>query len=182
MRLATLFVILLSAPTSHSQTLSPNKSFAVEYRKAGASESDVDFIRTSDKKVLYQAFSSGVGGQGYEEIVWSPDSRYLAVTTRGTKTTVSLEIYRFEAGGVTQVKIPDYRLNLLGRHNLVSGGRYSFARQITWTGSTLTFSSEGSLLDGVSNPRDSPENWYRYQIKLDIYGGSAELSKVVDLK
>lgn len=182
MKAAFLLILPIFASPLLSQVVSPNGKYAIHYREARELDDDVDFVRTSDKEVIYRTFSNGVGRPKFLETAWSPDSTFLAVIVHGTQTTYSVEIYRFDSAAVTQMTLPDYRLNLLGRHELVEGGRYSFARGLSWKGPTLSFTSEGNLTKGASNPQDQPDDWYHYQISLKLGNQGVHLTKVIDLK
>ncbi len=96
---------------------------------------------------------------------------------------VTTDILVAEGDKVTKVDLPDYRLNILGRHKLIEGGRYWFDKALKWkTPSKLYFKSTGSLKDGGSNPKDEPDNWYSFDVELSLRDSRARLSSVSTTK
>jgi hypothetical protein len=133
-------------------------------------------------KVVHEEPVGGYGG--YEEINWSSDSRYLAFTQRGTKTSISLAVLSMRGEHPCQeVKIPDYELNILGRHQLIERGRCAFDEKVTWIDEThLQFITRGSLVDSISDPEYEPENWYQYRVGLELSDNHARLTLVEPVK
>ena len=168
-----LAVFLFGAVSGKAETLyaAPNR----EYSAVVALEDPGIHTLTikSGEKTL---FSTATGYGDYSEVSWSPDSEYLAVVARGTKTTMSLEVYRIDAGKVTPVKLPDFRLNILGRFQKIEGGRYQFDEALEWKkGPALQFVARGSLVDGASNPKDNPDNWYHFNVMIGFSSANARL-------
>jgi|TARA_B110000914_G_C15499834_1_gene465203 hypothetical protein len=160
----SFLVLLLVAQSSpgKSATQSPNGKYSAVQKKGELEYRWLEIKR--DGKSLFQA-QSGYGG--YTVMSWAPDSRYLAVVEHGTKTTMSLSVYFIDGDEVTAVGLPDFRLNILGRHRLIKGGRYQFDNSLCWKeGGGLHFMTSGSLREGVSNPTDEPENWYHYEVGI----------------
>jgi len=162
---------------------SPDGRFRVVFDKTELGDQSLTILQ-EDETIYFS--STGYGT--YAEATWSPDSNYLSVAGRGTKTTTLLEVFYLQPliNGkmvVVPVVLPDYRLNILGRYEKIEGGRYRFDESLGWEkGPAIQFVTSGSLEDGTSNPDDHPENWYRYKIMISFLRERAELIDVSDLK
>jgi len=149
----------------------PNREYS-----AVVDQNEFHFHTLSIKRGEKTLFSTAAGYGDYTEVSWSPDSEYLAVVARGTKTTMNLEVYRIDADKVTPVKLPDFRLNILGRFQKIEGGRYEFDEALEWKkGPALQFVALGSLVDGASNPKDDPGNWYHFNVMIGFSSAKARL-------
>lgn len=108
MRLLQIIVILLyGIGIATGQKTSPDGHYVIEYFDALPDESNVRFKDAKSGKTLFYGFSSSYEERSFREISWSPDSRFLALVSRGTKTASGIEILRFAGDSVTEVKIPD---------------------------------------------------------------------------
>ena len=144
---------------------SPNGNYSTQ-TKTGEFNTRLLEIKKGDE-VIHTLFS---GYGGFQEVVWSADSRYLAVVDHGIKTMMVLDVYEVIEGKVLKIDLPEYRLNILGRSGLFEGGRYWFDKSLKWKKNVLIFETSGSLQDGASNPGDHPENWYRYEVSIRFAG------------
>jgi len=88
------------------------------------------------------------------KVAWSPDSRFLAVLSRGTKTTYEVAVYHAVADSVVPVSLPDYRRLLFARLGIATGGRHLLLSEPAWLDHTLR------VHDTASNPTDFPDDWY----------------------
>jgi hypothetical protein len=168
-----LAVFLFIAVSGKAETVlvAPNREYSAV---VGQDESRVHTlsIKRGEKTIL----STAAGYGDYTEVSWSPDSQYLAVVARGTKTTMNLEVYRIKADKVTPVELPDFRLNILGRFQKIEGGRYQFDESLDWKkGPALQFVTRGSLEEGASNPKDDPGNWYHFNVMIGFSSAKARL-------
>ena len=153
---------------------SPDGQYEIEYTKALPHESNVKLKNAKTGKVLGVAFSNGYDSSSYLETAWSPDSRYLAVVERGTRTSAEIAVFAFSGDSVEQIRLPDYRLNLLGRRQLLDGGRYHWVSKLRWDATTITFYCTGQWIDGSGDPAIDPPNWYHFDVLLAFGGpGSA---------
>jgi hypothetical protein len=172
MKLLTIAALAVATCTaSGGDHKSPDGQYEMEYLKALPHESNVRLKNAKTGKILAQAFSNGYDESSYLETAWSPDSRYLAVVERGTRTTAEVSVFAFSGDSVEVVRLPDYRLNLLGRRKLVDGGRYHWVSKLRWDKSTLTFYCTGQWVDGSGDPEISPDNWYHFDVSL-AFGGA----------
>lgn len=164
-----LFIAVLVIATCGAacgELKSPDEQYEIEYFKALPHESNVRLKNAKTGKVLGYAFSNCYGNSSYLEAAWSSDSAYLAVVQRGTRTTAEVSVFAFSGDSAEKVRLPDYRLNLLGRRNLVDGGRYHWVSKLRWDRSTLTFYCTGQWVDGSGDPQIDPDNWYHFDVSL----------------
>jgi len=166
--LLTIAIFLGGFSSAIAQKTSPDGRYLIEYFEALPNESNVKFKNAKSGKTLRQGFSSGYEERSFREVSWSPDSRFLALVSRGTKTTSGIEILRFTGDSVTEVMIPDYLLNILGRKNLVSGGGHHWVSNVRWTGSLITFRCWGQWANGPGDPDIEPDNWYHFDVTLEV--------------
>jgi hypothetical protein len=178
----TILVALFLPAVSTAQLVSPDGKYEIRYIDAPSFEANTELVRKADNHVYLSTLSSSYESSPFEEVVWSTDSKFLAVAIRGSKTTSHVEVYKFSSDEVTQVSIPQLNLNLLGRHQQVKGGRYFQVSDLKWQSSILTFTCRGSLVEGVSNPLDLPEDWFNYKVSLSISDNDAVLTKVAPSK
>jgi hypothetical protein len=172
MKLLTIAILAFATYRAACAELkSPDGQYEIEYFDALPHESNVRFKNAKTGKILSQAFSNGYDESSYLETAWSPDSRYLAVVERGTRTTAEVSVFAFSGDSVEEVRLPDYRLNLLGHRKLVDGGRYHWVSKLRWVNSTLTFYCTGQWVDGSGDPDIEPDNWYHFDIAL-AFGGA----------
>jgi len=171
--LLVLAVFLFSAVWGKAETLfaAPNREYSVV-----VDQNEFHVHTLTIKRGEKTIFSTATGYGDYSEVSWSPNSDYVAVVARGTKTTMNLEVYRIEGDKVTAVELPDFRLNILGRFQKIEGGRYQFDEALDWKkGPALQFVARGSLVDGASNPGDDPSNWYQFKVMIGFSTAKARL-------
>ncbi|RYD83367.1 MAG: hypothetical protein EOP84_07965 [Verrucomicrobiaceae bacterium] len=174
MRSLLFFAVLLFITVSgeaETVLVAPNREYSAV---VGQNESRIHTlsIKRGEKTIL----STATGYGDYAEVLWSPDSEYLAVVARGTKTTMNLEVYRINADKATPIELPDFRLNILGRFQKIEGGRYQFDESLDWKkGPALQLITRGSLVDGVSNPEDDSGNWYHFNVMIGFSSTKARL-------
>ena len=161
---------------------SPNGKYFYEYHEALPHESNVRFLNTKTGKQIGLGFSYGYEPESFLETKWSHDSSYLAVIVRGTRTTAHLVVYHFEGDMVTMVDLPDFQLNLLGRRNLIEGGRYQWCKNLRWEDTTLTFHYTGQWKDGPGDPKIDPDNWFYFDVSIRFGGkGSKANAKLASV-
>lgn len=169
MKLLTLLALTIApCGAAFAQLTSPDGQYVIEYVDARPHESNVRLKHAKTGKILKHAFSNGAGESAYLETAWSPDSRYLAVVERGTRTTAELAVFAFAVDSVEELRLPDYRLNLLGRRLRVEGGRSHWVSRLRWNGSVLTFDCKGQWADGPADPEINPDNWYHFEVALAL--------------
>ncbi|PQJ28452.1 hypothetical protein [Rubritalea profundi] len=157
---------------------SPDGKYEVIYTSKILYEDNLTIRMKSGGKVICRTIASTYEPNRFIELIWSPDSTLLAVISGGTKTTSEVRIIRFHNDTAEELKLPDYHQNIYGRHKRLKGGRDSFAKHLRWENNVLSFDSEGSWTEWVSNPSDLPEDWYAYSIKLTIVDARVSLAEV----
>ena len=111
--------------------------------------------------------------------LWRPDSAFVAVKTRGTKTSTSVLLFRVSADKAETVPMPDLWQAIRGRMGLTDGGRCNFEAPLRWTkAGELVVEVTGNTMN--SGTEDSPETWFRYRVAVDPR--TAQVDKVVELK
>jgi hypothetical protein len=169
-----LFLVCLLKAQADSSFTSPNGHYSVTIVEDEFRVRNLTIMQ--DNKRLFGT-SSGYGG--YTAVSWSLDSKYLAVVEHGTKTTMTLAVYLVGADKIKAITLPDYRMNILGRHHKVDGGRYWFDEALRWDkGNALEFVTRGSLVDGASNAQDDPANWYCFHVRIEVLSDRAHLRTV----
>jgi hypothetical protein len=177
MRLLVIAVsVIVRFGAAGGELKSPDGQYEIEYFKALPHEGNVRIKNAKTGKVLGHAFSNGYEHSSYLETAWSPDSRYLAVVERGTRTTAEVAVLVFSGDSVEEVRLPDYRLNLLGRRMLVDGGRYHWVSKLRWEQSVLTFYCTGQWVDGPGDPEIDPDDWYHFDVSLRFGGAGSSPS------
>lgn len=157
---------------------SPDGSYNVKITANEFRGTDLSVTR-GDKQLFTTASGYGV----YTAVSWSPDSRYLAVVERGTKTTMTLAAYLIQPHEVKPISLPDYRLNIFGRYHRVDGGRYRVDEGLKWgKGGMLEFLTRGSLVDGASNPEDHSDNWFCFRVGIEFISDRAYLRSVTQME
>lgn len=111
--------------------------------------------------------------------LWRRDSAFVAVKTRGTKTSTSVLLFRVTPNKAEAVKLPDLWHAIRGRMGLTDPGRFYFEAPLRWTkAGELVVEVTGNTKN--SDTADAPEASYRYQVVVD--SETAKMSKVVELK
>jgi len=171
MKIAT-FVISLTALCRMEATelTSPNGQYKIEYEVEPLEhETNVELKNAKTGKVIKQTISYGYYIEEYHEIAWSPDSRYLAVISRGTRTSSQVEVFSFIGDTVEEVTMPSPKLS----DGTWTGGRNQFVKHLKWEGTTLKYYCFGDKFDGAGNLDLVPEDWYHFDIAMR-FGGTGE--------
>lgn len=172
--------LFILSPIMAEEFSSPNGKYNIKYHEAELYTTNVSFENSATGKALYQTISNTYAKGKFDDIAWSPDSRYLAVARRGTKTTSDIFIYEFAGDIVKEIKVPDYALNILGRRELVRGGRHHRVSDIKWKDTTVTFHCTGQWEDGSGDPAVEPDNWYHFDVSIHLGGpGNAAQPRLV---
>lgn len=174
--LITAVVLMGFAGNAAAQLKSPDGRYEIIYRVEGEYVSQADFKDTRTGKVIHTELISGYMEKSFREIAWSKDSKYVALMSRGTRTTSDVEVLRFEGEVVKKLDLPDYRLNILGRNKQLVGGRYHWVNQLRWEDSKLTFRCAGQWKDGSGDPAVDPDNWYHFDVTIQLGDKTAPLN------
>jgi len=169
-----VFLLVTQSSPGEPATQSPDGKYTTVQKKG-----EFDYRWLEIKRGGKSLFQAQAGYGRFTAVSWSPDSRYLAVVEHGTKTTMNLSVYFFDGDQVTVIDLPEFRLNILGRHQLIEGGRHQFDKNLRWKEEgNLHFMTSGSLRDGASNPIDEPENWYHFEVGIKFTRDQGRLTLV----
>jgi hypothetical protein len=116
------------------------------------------------------------------EVIWTPDSRYAAIKSRGTKRSTEVDIFRVSAKGISQIKIEDYVPAILKGLGNAAINRYILERPIRWDSPTeLVIDVTG---DCVIGPRNETGIWrsFHYEVCVTVPSGKAKWIKQLELK
>ena len=167
MRMVQLCCLLLSG-MAQAQLKSPDGRYEITYTSAGLYEANVEFKDTKTDKVIHDGSSTSYQMMQYREVLWSKDSKYVALISRGTRTSTHLEILHFNDGAVTEVKLPNYGAEILKQKAASKGGRYEWHSKLRWEKAKLTFRCAGQWNDGSGDPEVNPDNWYHFDVTLEL--------------
>lgn len=156
-------LVLITSHVTDAQMTSPDGKYVVEYFDADAAphESNVKFKSAKSGKILRYEFSSGYEEKTFQEVAWSADSSYLAVVSRGTKTSSYVRVFSFVEGKVEEVKMPNPKMG-----DADWSGRYYFVKHLKWEGATLKYYCYGDKVAGGGDAEFFPDNWYHFDVVL----------------
>ena len=147
--------------------LSPNHKFAAMIVAQGEADDEgaqplLVIRHRADGVTLGQEIASGYAtykGPAWPVntvALWRLDSAFVAVKTRGTKTSTSVLLFRVSADRAERVRMPDLWQAIRGRLGLTEGGRFYFEAPLRWTkAGELVVEVTGNTMD--SGTEDSPE-------------------------
>lgn len=171
MKILTIVAFLFAICCAAGEELkSPDGQYEIEYDSSDPGKSGVRFKNAKTGKVLRDSFVNIPNHTFFHEIAWSQDSRYLAVIEGKTESMMEVAVFAFSPDSVEEVRLPDYRLNLLGRRLLVEGGRYHSVGELRWDERFLIFRCKGQWSDGPSDPNIDRDNWYHFEVSLAFVG------------
>jgi hypothetical protein len=167
---------------------SPNGSFSVRIKPPAGpdAQSFLEVVEVATKKVVGSTDTGGyahfpaVAEAASTAVLWSPDSKHLALMTRGTKRSTSLRLYRVMATGLTEVILPsptDRAFQLLKAKESYRG---VFQRPREWRDhDTLVVRASGDVEDpkGTKIPI-----WYEVEVTFNIQGKKITDAKVIETK
>ena len=173
--------VVLTGFAGHAmaQLKSPDGRYEITYNSAGLYESNVEFKDTKSGKVIHYGSSTSYQMIKYHEVLWSQDSKYVALISRGTRTTTEFEVLRFKDGVVTEVKLPNYGAEIQKHKPSKRGGRYEWVSQLRWEGSKLSFRCVGQWEDGSGDPAVDPDNWYHFEVTIKVNEKSPQKAEML---
>ena len=167
---------------------SPDGSFSVRVRPptdAGAIPS-LEVISVTTNTVIGTTHTGGyahypsVAEDASTAVLWSPDSKHLALMTRGTKRSTELRLYRVEASGLTEITLPSPTDRAFQLLKATVSYRCTFQRPKMWIDNeTLTVRASGD----IKNPSGSGVPiWYEVDITFNIHDKKITDAKVITTK
>lgn len=176
----TLVTIILITSVSASDTLelangkSPDGSFYVRVRspKDTGAIVQLEVVSVAAKTVVGTTNAGGyanyptVAEDTSTSVLWSPDSKQLAVMTRGTKRSTELRLYRVAASGLTEVLLPSPTDRAFQLLNATEAYRSVFQRPKKWLDNdTLVVLASG---DVTNTKGDKFPIWYEVEVTFNI--------------
>ena len=190
----TLATIALISSVSASDTLelangqSPNGNFSVRVRApvdSGAMPR-LEIISVAAKTVVGTTDTGGyahypaVAGDTSTSVLWSPDSKQLAVMTRGTKRSTELRLYRVTASGLTEVLLPSSPDRAFQLLKATEAYRCVFQRPKSWIDNdTLVVLASG---DVTNTKGDKIPIWYEVEVTFNVPAKKITNAKIIITK
>lgn len=113
-------------------------------------------------------------------VLWSPDSKQLAVMTRGTKRSTELRLFRVAASGLTEVLLPSPTDRAFQLLNAKEAYRCVFQRPKKWLNDdTLVVLASG---DVTNNKGDQFPIWYEVEITFNTRSNEIIGAKIITTK
>ncbi|MCX8494899.1 MAG: hypothetical protein ORN51_01790 [Akkermansiaceae bacterium] len=195
MRFAILLVtaaLLSSAwarePVDLANGHSPNGSFSVRIKPPAEPDAlaFLEVVNVATKEVVGSTDTGGyahfpaVAEDTSTAVLWSPDSRHLALMTRGTKRSTSLRLYRVESTGLTEVPLPSSTDRAFELLKAKESYRCVFQRPLKWSGNdTLVVRASGD----VENPAGTKiPIWYEVDVTFNIQEKRITNAKIIETK
>ena len=190
----TLAPIALVASVSASDTLelangrSPDGSFSVRVRApmdTGAM-AQLEVVSVAAKTVVGTTDTGGyahypaVAEDTSTSVLWSPDSKQLAVMTRGTKRSTELRLYRVTASSLTEVLLPSSTDRAFLLLKATEAYRCVFQRPKTWIdNNTLVVLASG---DVTNTKGDKIPIWYEVEVTFNVPAQKITDAKIITTK
>lgn len=131
----------------------------------------ISILESSTKRVLhtdqYNGYSDGIS---YEELIWSPNNKYLAILSKPSKRFIPLNILRLDGMRVDEITIGTAALlaNISGRQGEIFNGYDAVIVQgFNWD--SIEKDKFSFLLNGdIDRHREGKSTSYSYTIKAQI--------------
>ena len=190
----TLATIALVASVTASDTLelangkSPDGSFSVRVRAPmdSGAMAQLEVVSVAAKTIVGTTDTGGyahfpaVAEDTSTAVLWSPDSKQLAVMTRGTKRSTELRLYRVAASGLTEVLLPSPTDRTFQLLKATEAYRCVFQRPRKWLNNdTLVVLASG---DVTNNKGDQFPIWYEAEITFNTLSNEIIDAKVITTK
>ncbi len=127
----------------------------------------------------YAAFPA-VADANSTAVLWSPDSRHLAVMTRGTKRSTEVRLFLVVASGLTDVPLPSATDRAFQLLKATESYRCVFQRPAKWVDNdSLIVRASGDVLNpgGTGFPV-----WYEADIRYDVLKKEISDARIVETK
>ena len=195
MRPAIIFAVLvLQSSVGAAEQLdlskgrSPDGNYTVRIRQPqdAAAMPTLEVVSVTSNRVIgstdtgsYAHYPS-VAEDTSTSVLWSPDSRHLALMTRGTKRSTELRLYRVAASGLTEIPLPSPTDRAFQLLKATESYRCVFQRPQKWIDNeTLTVHASGD----IKNPAgDGFPIWYEVDVTFNIRDKKITDAKVITTK
>lgn len=181
MRFALLLPLTLAlVSVSASETLdlanghSPDGKYSVRVRALEGSEEipQLEIINESTKAVVGATHSGGyarypaVADDISTSVLWSPDSKHLALMTRGTKRSRELRLYQVTAAGIKEIILPSPTDKAFELLKATSSYRVVLQRPKKWIDSSTLVVLASGAVENTSG--DKIPIYYEVDVTFDI--------------
>lgn len=190
----TLATIALVASVSASDTLdladgkSPDGSFSVRVRAPMESGemAQLEVLSVAAKTVVGTTDTGGyahypaVAEAASTSVLWSPDSKHLAVMTRGTKRSTELRLYRVTASGLAEILLPSSKDRAFQLLKAREAYRCVFQRPKKWIDNdTLIVLASGDIANSMG---DKIPIWYEVEVTFNVPAKKITDAKIITKK
>lgn len=196
MRCAILcFLLMLSSLAGAEKAVeleggrSPDGGFFIRIQPAEPGEIiSLEVCRVGDGAVIGSTHAGGyaqfsmVADAMNTAVLWAPDSRHLALMTRGTKRTTELRVFAMtaEGAGMMEVALPSPTQRAFDLIKAKGTYRCVFQSPLKWADKrTLTVRARGGFLAAGEN--QLPQ-WYEVDVTYNIDEQKIEAAQVVEVK
>jgi hypothetical protein len=195
MRLAILLVTsaLLSSiyarePIELANGHSPNGSFSVRIKSSEDPEilASLEVVEEATSRVVGSTDTGGyahfpaVAEDTSTAVLWSPDSKHLALMTRGTKRSTSLRLYRVASTGLTEIPLPSSTDRAFELLKAKESYRCVFQRPLKWSDNdTLVVRASGDIENSTGTKIPI---WYEVDVTFNIQEKRITNAKIIETK
>jgi hypothetical protein len=195
MRFTILLVItaLLSSvwarePVDLANGHSPNGSFSVRIKSPADPNAlaSLEVVNLATKEVVGSTDAGGyahfpaVAEDTSTAVLWSPDSRHLALMTRGTKRSTSLRLYQVASTGLTEIPLPSSTDRAFELLKAKESYRCVFQRPLKWIdNATLVVRASGDIENSIGTKIPI---WYEADVIYNIQDKKITGAKIIEKK
>ena len=185
---ASLSSVWAREPVDLANGRSPNGSLSVRVSPSADPDAlaSLEVVNTATNEVLGSTDTGGyahfpaVAEHASTAVLWSPDSKHLALMTRGTKRSTSLRLYQVTSTGLTEIPLPsppDRAFELL---KAKESYRCVFQRPLRWSDNdTLVVRANGD----IENPAGTKiPIWYEVDVTFNIQEKKITNAQVIETK
>lgn len=133
---------------------------------------DLEVVNVATKEVVGSTDTGGyadfpaVAEEKSTAVLWSPDSKHLALMTRGTKRSTSLRVYQVAFTGLTEITLPSATDRAFELLKAKESYRCVFQRALKWSDDdTLVVRASGDI---ESPTGDKIPVWYEVDVTFNI--------------
>lgn len=109
-----------------------------------------------------------------EQIAWHPRERVLALNIPDSRRFSHVELVRVAAGGIEELKLPDYGGELLKKLGAARFGNTNFAQLTGWHGNLLIFELTFNTADAAGNY----QGVYSASVALRVEGDAVKIESI----
>ncbi len=175
-------------PIDLANSHSPNGTFSI--RITPSEDPDVlatlEVVNVATKELVGSTDTGGyahfpaVAENASTAVLWSPDSKHLAVMTRGTKRSTSLRLFEVAFTGLTEIPLPSSTARAFELLKAKESYRCVFQRPLEWSNdTTLVVRASGDIEDltGTKIPI-----WYEVDVTFNIQEKKITSAKIIETK